>query len=146
MIIRQAVLDDIPKFSGLIEAFGKESLNEYGFKIEIETWNKTAEKVINSSFVVDINGDIVGIIALVVYQSPLGGECIAQEIIWYIKKEQRRYGVKLLRFVENWCLEQGIKKIIMIQMANLMMKKLGKFYQACGYHPLENHYIKMLGG
>lgn len=61
-----------------------------------------------------------------------------------MSKKYRKYGVKLLKVLEQNCKAQGITHILMVHMFNSKADKLGEFYRKCGFMPLEIHYIKSL--
>lgn len=137
--------EDVPATIKLMEEFRDESLGEYGITISSEYILATAEKYLDSSFVAEKDGVIIGVLVLSVQVLPMSGEKVAQELIWYMNKNFRKYGIKLLTFAENWCIAQGMKKLIMMCMANLHSEQLSKFYARCGFVPLEFQYIKQLG-
>lgn len=104
------------------------------------------EKLIDTSFVLEMEGKIVGVLGGMIANYPLNGELIYQELAWYVNKKYRLHGIRLFKVLEQFCHEKGIKKIGVTLMANSKAEKLEKFYERLGFTYLEKHYIKNLGG
>jgi len=146
-IIRQAVLDDTEATLALIEEFYEESLKEYGLSFKVETLIDTIFNFITNhiGLVAEKDGKIIGVIGGVVMPSIFDkDQKIAQEVIWYITKEERKgtMGIRLLKAFEEECVKRGAKFISMIYMGNLLSDELKRFYEKLSYKLMENHFIK----
>ena len=141
-MIRLATEKDIDKSIGLIKEFQEESLYEYGFEIKPEQAKELFKKYVDTTLVIEKDNRIVGLISGTIITLPADGSKVFQEVIWYVSKKYRRYGIALLKKVEEYCLKCGISKVIMIHMANSKADKLEKFYESIGFKKLETHYIK----
>jgi GNAT superfamily N-acetyltransferase len=98
-----------------------------------------------NSFVLSVDGQVVGIIAGIIGNSMLSDRPVYQEIVWFVDEKYRKYGIKLLKHIEKWCEDNNIDQIIMALMVNSKADKLDKFYNMMGYEQFEIHYIKNLG-
>lgn len=146
MNIRKATLKDINKLLPLIRSFQEEALAEYEFRFDVDHIKaKTSELCKNCSFIIETDtGDIVGLLAGTIVNDMIGGEHVYQEIMWYMDSSYRRYGIKLLRHVEKYLKDIGVRKIIMVHLGNLNRDKLEQFYINNNYKLLEVQYIKEL--
>lgn len=88
------------------------------------------------------DGEPIGIMAGTVVKQLLSDDLIYQEMVWYVDEEHRGGGVRLMKHLEKWCAEQGIKHIIMAFLYSSMPDRLLDFYKRMGYEPLEMHLMK----
>lgn len=125
--------------SFLVEQFFDQTLNEFGLKMD-----QTIEHIEKdlTTFLLVSNNKIIGIIAGSISLQIMSNKKIFQEIIWYVDKDHRGQGIRLLQYLEKWCLENDISKIIMVCMHNSMPDNLHDFYKRMGYKPMETHFIK----
>jgi len=146
-MIRQAKLEDIERSIYLFEEFVKESLDEYNFKLDVNHVINIASKYVDTSFVVEKDNKIVGVVAGYIDSSILDGSKVYNEVVWFVSKPYRKYGIRLLKELENKCMNGwGVKHIVMMYIENCNADKMGEFYKRVGYKPLERHFIKTLGG
>lgn len=142
--IRENKKEDKEFIIDLLQEFHQESLSEYGFKFQKEYVVENIEKRADLVLVLLVDNKLVGVIAGVIMDSPIDDSQYFQEVIWYVNKKYRRYGVKLLRHLEKICKDRGYMAVVMVSLANSMAKKLESFYSRCKYSKLETHYIKGL--
>ncbi len=129
--------------SALMEEFYKASLNDYGQTMDAATIEHLEEAL--TIFLMMQGDKVIGVIAGLISKQLMSHKRVFQEIVWYVDKDHRGQGVRLLRFIENWCAEEGIVQIIMARMHNSMPDTMGEFYERMGYKPFETHYIKDVG-
>lgn len=134
--------DHAPHLVRLMNEFHAESLNDYGLEMHSQDFDHIESGVKGTTFVMLKDGVVIGVISGTVVKPLMSNVYIYQEIVWYVDKEHRRYGTKLLDYLEEWCAERGVGKIVMVCMCNSMAETLGKFYERKGYRPMEVHYIK----
>lgn len=144
MKIRQAVKEDAGPVVKLLKEFQEESLDEYGLFYDENFAKDFVTRYVEGSLILENEGAIVGIISGVLSHYPLNAEKIYTELIWFVTKRYRKWGIKLLRELEGWARANGIKKIVMGHMANSKAEKLGRFYEKNGYRMFEVHYLKDL--
>ena len=132
----------------IVKNFHEDSLKEFDghFSPEalIETITQLKQTQADSCFLLIVDGKCEGLLAGVSCRSFFNGKPIFQELIWYINKEHRKYGLKLLQKVENELLSRGISSIIMAVMENSMTQRIKDLYVRLGYRPMETHYIRNL--
>ncbi len=129
----------------LIENFHKEAVGEYDEVFSVDS----AIQAIkcgdpNNAFLLIIDEVCQGILYGVNIVSPTSGKRIFQEIIWYVNKPFRKYGIKLLREVEKRLQSDGVSIMIMAVLENSKTEKLKSFYERLGYKPMEVHYMRKL--
>lgn len=142
--IRKGTPDDFVGVTKLIEQFQDEALHEYGFKLDGNKAIQFMAPFTQGSFILEVMGRVEGVLAGVVAPYPLSGELMYFEMIWFVSRQYRKYGIKMLVMLEDWCRTQGIKKIVMIHLGNSKSEKIERFYESHGYSLLECHYIKDL--
>lgn len=69
---------------------------------------------------------------------------IAQELFWWVEPgaRGRGVGVKLLHDLEQWALNMGAERLLMVSMASL--PNVGVLYERKGYRAFEQTWIKEL--
>ena len=146
MIIRPAQLVDLDNLLPLFEEFCKESLNEYGMQVDANYLRNIATYYVDNTLVAEVDNKLVGIISGIIVDIPTSGGKVYQEVVWFVSKPYRKYGIKLLNALEDKCKNEGIKSIMMVAMANSSAAELERFYIKSGFKLLEKQYIKQLGG
>jgi GNAT superfamily N-acetyltransferase len=132
---REAVLDlgerfiTAPPYNALFPTFNREHAATFGFDLLLH-WGVV--------IVAEQEGQIVG--ALLIEALPhvfTGTSEIAKEVVWFMAPEHRRglAGVKMLRFAEEWCRQNGVKVLIMV--APAAHPDVGHFLRRTGYTDLE---------
>ncbi len=145
MIVRKPTREDIEPVLELIHEFHKEVIDDFDLLCNDDIAREFMAKTLDTALVLETDEKkIVGVIAGTVTTYPLDNKLIYQEIIWYVNKEYRRYGVsKLLTALEEKCKDNNIKHIIMVHMT-WKAEEIGRFYLSQGYKYLETQYIKTL--
>ncbi len=145
MKVRRATIGDFSQAETLFEEFMNESLAEYGSSIEKSALTATMKALMDNCLVLE-NGDgrLIGVLAGQVIGDPMNGASIFQEVVWYVLKAHRKYGILLVKEIEKWCKERNIKSVILAHLGNSMPEKIAKFYERMGYKHLECQYIKRI--
>jgi len=128
----------------LTKEFHQESLDEYGMAFDHEALNKTIEEIKDQSYLLIMDGKAVGMLAGKEVQTPTSSERYWHEMAWFVTKDHRRYGIKLLQDVKKLLKEEGFDAIVMICMHNSKTVELDDLYKKLGMQPLETHYIGRL--
>ena len=147
LTIRKANIIDTKDILDLISEFYEEGLKECGLKFTDYSLNKTAEHFINNGIVIVVedNETLVGIIGGIVIPSIFDEtEKIAQEMMWFIKKEYRKgeLAKDLLDRFEKEARDLGAKYIAVAAMGNMRNEVLDRFYRHNGYMLMETQYLK----
>lgn len=147
-MIRQVKLEDEDNIYDFILEFIEEGWKEYPFKID-ETLRDTIKNITNNgvAFVSENDGVLDGLIAgMICNSSYCRNQLLAQEIIWYVRKDKRQgistIGAKLLKLFEKESIKRGASLIILSHIANLNAKYMTKMFSKNRYTLLEAHYFK----
>ena len=142
------IINYTPKYCAditqLVTEFYDEALKENDGGLDIDTLHKTIEVYKDNSFLLIREDKCIGLIAGLTAHSPINSDKVYQEIVWYVTKSHRRYGVYLLREVEQILKDRGYTSIIMGCMHNSKTDKLFRLYNRLGYKPLETHFRRSL--
>lgn len=145
MIIRPARIEDLENAIELLNEFHEESIKLFGTSIDKDAARNIITQFKDYALVVDDGSKIRGVIAGHVTIYPLDGAKIYNEAVWFVSKQYRSWGIRLLKALEKKCRDEwGIKYIVMARMINAYSEKIGAFYESIGYKPMEIQYIKTL--
>ena len=144
MIIREPEHKDIEAILDLIHEFQEESLEKYNVFCDDNVARSYIENNLKTSLIMLKDNKIIGVIGGVVTTYPLNQKPVFQEMIWYVTKKYRRYGVKLIQELERRCKLANINQIVMAHMSNCKSEKLERFYNRCGFELMEMQYFKTL--
>lgn len=144
LIIRPGTEADLPAALELIQEFHDESIHEYGFGLDPKAAMTHMITQVACSLVAERDGKVVGVIAGSVVIYPVSGEKCFLESVWFMSKEHRRDGIKLVNALESWCKANAVNKLVMCHMANSKADKLTRFYNNRGFKLMELHYVKNL--
>lgn len=128
----------------LVKEFHDESLKEYETKLDMETITKQINIYKDTGYLLIQENRCVGLMAGMPVNSPVNNEKVYQEIMWYVKKADRKSGVFMLREIERILKASGYAYIIMALVHNSKAEKLHKFYTRMGYKPIETHFMRRL--
>lgn len=143
-MIRIATIEDLPKLGNIAKEFysSSEHLDDFNIEIFASNWENFIESGVGIIFLLINNGDIIGVLGGIKYPDVNSNQLIATELFWYVEKEHRGQGGKLLKEFEEWAKLEGCKKIIMVHMTDFMPDKLSVIYRRKGYKKMEVHYVK----
>ena len=145
VIIRRGEHKDYEQALVLLEEFHAEALSAFGIEFDEDRARYTINEVRENSFILEIDGEMQGLIAGKIVEYPLQNDKIFQEMIWYVRKEFRgKHGLKLLHHLETWCKENNMNILIMAHMSNLKSAKIERYYNRIGYQLMESLYVKRL--
>jgi len=128
----------------LVREFQAESLAEYGLTFNDEALTKTLAEHKHQIFVLIIDDRCEGILAGKEVYTPQGGEKCWHEMIWFVSKRHRKYGLRLLDAVKAILKAEGFTLIVMVYMHNSKSDKLDRLYRRMGYKAMETNYIGRL--
>ena len=131
----------------LIKEFHEEAVAEYDGEFNAEAVTETISTGEPANcFLLILDGVCQGLLYGTRFRSTVNGKPIFQEIMWYVSKDYRIYGVKLLKEVEKHLQSEGVSIMIMAVLQNSKTEKLERFYERIGYKPMETHFVKELNG
>lgn len=134
----------VPDVIRLTDAFSKESLAEYGMEVEAERREIILKVCQDMVLFLLKDGKPVGVIGGFIVNGLTNSKLAVQEVIWYVDKEHRAHGKKLMVEFEKLARSKGASSIIMCLMCNSMQERLDKYYKRLGYKPFEVQYMKEL--
>lgn len=138
----------INDIAGIVQNFHAESIGEYDSVFEpqavLNTIQTQGEANPENVFLLILDEKCQGIIFGTRFKSMLSDRQTFQEVIWYVNKPFRRYGVRLLREAEKILISSGVGIMIMAVMENSKAEKIKAFYQRLGFKPMEQHFVRTL--
>ena len=132
--------DDIVR---LTDAFYQESLKEY-MRLDYKTILDTIDELRHTAFLLTTNDKAVGMLAGKDATTPLSNDKYWHEVVWYVDKIHRKYGVWMLKQAMTQLKQDGYIGMVMVNMHNSMTEKLSKFYTRQGFKPMETHWLRSL--
>lgn len=140
-MIRHATLDDVPAIVRMGQQFIQTDYRHI-VRENPEQMAALATMLIDGEhgtvFLIDRDGDVVGMIGMLCTTHFLSGDMFAGELFWWVNPDQRGNGVRLLKKAEAWALERGAKTIQMIA----PNERVGQLYTRMGYMPTEMSFQK----
>ena len=135
---------DIEQLYPLGYEFAQESKGSFSFKEDVfkRNWKQFYNDGKGIILKAHKDGEIVGMFGFIFYEDILNGDLCATETFWYMKKEHRGGGLRLLERFEEISKELGVKKVCMIHLSRLMPEKLKSIYTKRGYTEIETHFTK----
>lgn len=151
MLVRPAVLDDIPAYMELAAAFVATTPVSGFIPFDPDgTAAFVAGALDNPDMLVlvaDDEGEIVGITAALAYPMYFNpNKLVAQELWWYLSPSARGgpAGKLLFQTIEKWAKTKGAEAMFMIALADERVDTMAKVYKRSGYAPVERIYAKGL--
>ena len=133
--------DDIIR---LVKEFQDESLHEYGLTFNDQALMSTVEELKGSAFIAVIDGHAQGVLAGKEVHTPASSDRVWHEVIWFMSKPHRRYGLRLFNQATEWLKEDGFAAIVMVYMHNSKSDELFKLYTNMGLKAMETNFIGRL--
>ena len=128
----------------LIKEFEQESFRELGLELNPDTFDDAVESQKDSSFLMLVDGKVEGLLSgTLVNGFGLKGT-IWQEVIWYVRKPYRKYGLKLFKMAYSTLKDRGVDAIMTAHLNNRIGMRIGRMYKRLGFRPVETHYIRRL--
>ena len=126
----------------IVSNFYDEAIKYYDVGLTKEVLFETIKALKGSAFLLIVDGKCQGLLAGMEAPSMLNDKRKYQEVIWYVNKPFRRYGIGLLNKVQELLKAQGFSTMIMAVLEASKTRKLKRFYERMGYKKFETHYIK----
>lgn len=139
--MRPADYHDLPD----ILRMGREFAKSIGREIDREVFIPALERMIeddNSLLGITEGGTVAGVL----YPSFIDGQITAQELWWWVDKDQRQNGVGkiLMDTFEAWAKSHGATILLATSTHALKPRIVGKIYAKRGYAPQEHVHIKRI--
>ena len=142
-MIRKMEPRDRDSVVDLALAFGKERL-EPAMSIDREAAEAQFDQFILmpsvQAIVAEEDGVVVGMIVCFVSPMLFTSQVIGQEVVWYVKKEHRGQGLRLLKYMENLLKSLNCVAIMMVGLD----VDVYRMYERLGYFEFQRSYFKRL--
>ena len=142
--VRPATLVDIPALVAMGQAFLHASHYARFYADNPAQVAQLAERLITSPggvvFVAEKEGQVVGMLAAVVYDHFISAQRVASEVVFWVDPASRGLGLKLLRATERWARAQGALALQMIS----PNAEVDRLYDRLGFSPIERAFQKDL--
>lgn len=147
MIVRPVQEADFPELLELIRLFEMEGFRGYGFKMDDGYILRSMPSFAPTSLVLIEKGRVIGVMAGVVSETPVGGEKVYQQAFWYVRREYRSHSAFLLEKAEEFIAGAlKVNKVMMCAFGDERRQTKDRFFRKKGYRVLETHYYKTIGG
>lgn len=144
---------DFFKFVRITEAWKSECLgDEFGVVPSGEIMLNRLYQLVHSDkgdvLVLEKDNEVVGLLGLIKFQSPLSEQYMVGEQYWYILPEHRGNGMKLIFKAEEWTKDNECTHLILSasMIASKLFDKVCSIYERIGMKKFETSYIKKVGG
>lgn len=109
-----------------------------------DSWGQLIKTEVGAMWVLFRDGVLCGGIGGIIYPDLNDGDLVCMETFWYVAPDSRggRDGLRLIKELEIWAAMRGAKRIIMAYIFASMPESVAKFYERCGYRPMEMWYVK----
>lgn len=128
----------------MVRAWESESLLEYGIKLNSGALDQTIDQIKDQAFLLLLDGHVEGMLCGKEVYAPASDEKVWHEVVWFVSKHCRRYGVRMLKTVRKILKEQGFTAMVMVYMHNSKPDKLARLYERLGFRAMETNFIGRL--
>lgn len=128
----------------LVMDFQDESLAEYGMTFNDQALQDQIQALKDQAFLLILDGRCEGVLAGKEVYTPTGGDKVWHEVIWFVSKHYRKYGLRLLSAAKAILKAEGFTAIVMVYMHNSKSDKLHRLYTRLGYKAMETNFIGRL--
>jgi len=135
---------DEEQVCALVCAFAAESLCEYGVEVDPLKIADHFAAHYKTSIGMAYENKLVGVLGGAITEDSLGPGKVYVEYMWFVRKEFRRKGTSMLQYLQGFCQEHNIRRIVFSCMHNSKTEKLFRLYQRLGFTPMETKFVKIL--
>lgn len=146
MLVQEVPIEDIDLIVQLGQEFANElpEMSKYNPSIASSNIKNLVEAGIGKLYGIKKDNKYVGMLFALYFNDIFTGVYTAQEVAWYVHKDYRKYGLKLLKVFEEDCINSGVQVVAMCQLVNSMPAKVGALYTRLGYTKQDVLYRKEL--
>jgi GNAT superfamily N-acetyltransferase len=143
--------EDISGLFPVINAWLDECrVNEFGIDTEMTEYLDEAYKLIHMEdcdlLVMELKGEVIGLMGIAASKSPLGTQQIAHALYWYTLPEHRGKGISFMLEARKWANARGCSHIIFnaSNMGSQLHDRVCQIYEKIGMMKFETTYIQKL--
>ena len=150
MIIRRATEKDLDVYCNLLAKFHKASpVRNFARPDALKTFDFLKSSLEKDDIILllgELDGEIVGITAGLLYPLFFSKCMVVQELWWWLtpKARGKGFGKALFEAIENWAKEKGADALFMIALEDDRSKQMEKIYLKAGFKPMERTFVKEL--
>ncbi len=141
--------EDVGKLLPVIKEWLSECrANDFGIEIEETDYLDEVYKLIHMDdcdmLVMELEGDVIGIMGISADKSPLGDQLVANALYWYTLPEHRGKGINFIRSSRVWAKEKECTHLMLnaSHMGSAMYEKVCNIYERLGLKKFETAYIE----
>ena len=149
MIVREATVDDLPRYIVLAKAFHVASPMHGTIDFDPDGYSEFyLSSLTNDSvgiWLAEIDQNIVGICGAVSYPLYFNpAALVVQELWWWLTPAARGSGAgnQMFKHIENWAKDKNAAALFMIALEDDRVKKMENMYIRAGFKPMELTFIK----
>lgn len=144
--IRQATVDDLPRMlTGARKFFAEAKLpGTFRADIWLNAWESYMRLGMAVILIAEAGDTILGGIGGLFYNNPNTGDKVLTEAFWFVDPEHRGQGIKLLKSLENWAIQNQVAQMGICHFVHLNAEALNNLYLRLGFEPVEVFYRKCL--
>jgi len=132
----------------LVDNFYLEAIHYHNTGLDKEVLARTVTNIGQAqggnAYLLIVDDRCQGILAGIEIPNMINKKRIFQELVWYINEPFRRYGVALLKRVQEMLKAQGFEMMIMGVLENCKTEKIKRLYERMGFALFESQYIRSL--
>ena len=145
--IRPLGPDEVGKAFAVAKKFHKETgliIDEPDGEYWDATWSGLISSGVGVIIALEAEGKVVGALCGTFSPSLLAPVMMFTEAMWYVEKEWRGHGTRMLRYAEEFAEAVGCTGISMIHLVDKDATRMSNFYRRNGYTPSEVFPVKDL--
>jgi GNAT superfamily N-acetyltransferase len=146
-MIRQAVIDDIPRMVGMGAEFHANTRYAGVVPWDDASFAATLDNLMRAgrAWVYEKNGRVEGMAGALLHPMFFNARYLAcQELFVWVNPSERGAGMQLFDMLESWAIDQGARIMIIAFVPGLREKALDRLYRARGYALTDSFYTKVL--
>lgn len=150
MIIRRATEKDLDVYFKLLTQFHKASpVRNFAKPDALKTFDFLKSSLEKNDIILllgELDGEIVGITAGLLYPLYFSKCMVVQELWWWLtpKARGKGFGKALFEAIQKWAKEKGANALFMIALEDDRSKQMEKIYLKAGFKPMERTFVKEL--
>ncbi len=140
--------EDVKRLFPVIRSWLAEcKANDFGIGIEMPAYIDTVYRLTHNEdcdlMVMELDGEIIGVMGLTCAKCPLGDQKIANALYWYTLPEHRGKGISFVLEARRWAKRKGCSHIIFnaSKMASEMHDRVCQIYERINMKKFETSYI-----
>ena len=149
MIVRNAIVEDLPRYLPLAQAFHAASPMHGAMPFDVDGFSDFFLRAIQDPnmgvWLAEDDGVVIGITGALFYPmyfSP--SSMVVQELWWWLTPEARGNGAgqALFNMIESWATAKGATALFMVALEDENAEKMAQIYTRKGFRLMERTYMR----